>query len=472
MVPRKFRPQKSKINHQKQLILLLLYSFCFLCRSYADEVLEKEVDDLEVNIDLEQDAKVEMAMEVPEVESLEVEPEVAEVPEPEVESETKTEPESEPETEPEAPRPKWNKHQNYNFEELEALYDHENGLTSNPPGLVNAYAWELLLSGNNKKQNAAYKMFKYLANDYGLPSAQHALAFMYMNGIGLVDVSDLVDSEGNEKKVEQPSKISQAQYLSKGITYQTFASLGNDELAQQTLAYQYLTGHGMKKDCEKALIYYEKSAKAIFDREKANVLYTLSNRHKDVLSKYQIQISEYEDPTVETNVEIDDASQALERISFQEMKAVNDPEELLQVGQYYLNGLFGITRNLVKAENAFSRIPKDNKAYAMAQAFLGKIYIDGGDGVEADYDRARHHLDIAVRAGVSGLASHFLKIPILKLSQQTLDLFFFHNTAPPSPKHTTAYSTSTAGASQKTLTKPELYSKNLPKPVGTMPLYT
>lgn len=321
------------------------------------------------------------------------EPETENAPEPLEVSET-LEASEQPVVQSETSEKVFNKNQKYTLAELKDMYNAD--LPSNPPAFLNTYAWELLLTGEPSYQHSAYNIFTYLAESYGLPSAQHGLAFMYMNGIGINSLEETASEDELEITDNQKAVLNQAQSLSKAIVYQTFASLGGDELAQQTLAYQHLTGHGMKKDCEKALIYYEKSAKSIYEREQAHILYTLSNRHQDVLSKYQIKISDYDDPSIETNAEIDEKAISAERLNFVEMRAIDNPEELVSIGQYYMNGISGVTRNLKKAEEYFLQIHKSHKSYAMAQAFLGKIYIDGGDGIEPDYKKAKEFLDQAL----------------------------------------------------------------------------
>ena len=366
----------------------MLLVFTFLLTSAQEEVEDPVVE--AVN-DVPDNAFPEK-IEEPHLEAVSENPPSVDAPEPVVGEINPTEPAPEQTNneETEQIKSKWVKNKDYTLEELNEMMD-PSSFAANPPGLLNDMAWKMLFTGKNSMMYKANYMFKYLAEEYGLPSAQHALAFMYMNGIGM---ADLKDRDQNPAIVED--KGNNNQHLSKAIVHQTFASLGSDELALQTLAYQHLTGHGMKKDCEKALVYYEKAAKMVHDREDQAVLFTLANRHQDVLSQYQIKVSDYDNPTIETAAEQDTIGIANQRLYFQEMRATNDPEELINIGQFHLNGLYGLPRNVKKAEATFLKISQSNKHWALAQAFLGKIYMDGGDGVKVDYELAKSYLEKAL----------------------------------------------------------------------------
>jgi len=239
-----------------------------------------------------------------------------------------------------------------------------NELNSNPPNLLLKLSWSLLFSGIQSNQEQAFKIFKHLADNYGMPSAQHALAFQYLNGIG-IDYS--VDGDKKSKNLNENDDTStinedsnienDKQNLSKSLVFQTFASLGGDERAKQSLAFQYLSGLGVKKDCEKALLYYEQVASEVIDREKGKGVTTLANRYNEAMAKYRVKIYEYEDPSIETTAEVDDDS-TVEKLmldmKFKSMHEANDMASNINFGQIYMNGLFGFKAGLTPLRYSYT----------------------------------------------------------------------------------------------------------------------
>ena len=131
-----------------------------------------------------------------------------------------------------------------NLENALSPEDNPSPETTNTPADRFLLAQELLFTGKHEMQTEAFKILTDLSTKHGLPNAQHALAFMLTNGIGA------------------------EQNIPKGLTFKTFAALGGDEGARLSLGFQYYTGSGVSKDCEKALVYYEQVAQEVIERYK------------------------------------------------------------------------------------------------------------------------------------------------------------------------------------------------------------
>ena len=70
------------------------------------------------------------------------------------------------------------------------------------------------------------------------------------------------------------------------------------------------------------------------------------------------------------------------------------------IGQYYMNGMFGLTRDFKKAIQSFEKVRQANgKEHPLALAYLGKIYLEGGDGVEKNFVKAFDYLNRAINMG-------------------------------------------------------------------------
>ena len=192
--------------------------------------------------------------------------------------------------------------------------------------------------------------------------------------------------------------LATTQSIPEALVYQTFASLGDSNFAKQALAFQHLAGLGVKKDCEKALVYYQKVAQQVIEDYQSLGITTVANRYNSDITKNIVKLYEWTDPSVKTEADSSAEEEALEWMEFREMKAIQNPEQLVTIGQIYLNGVSGVPKNLKKAEQAFLQATNSVMKYqrALALACLAKIYLEGGDGVEKDFSLAVKYVEQAV----------------------------------------------------------------------------
>lgn len=77
---------------------------------------------------------------------------------------------------------------------------------------------------------------------------------------------------------------------------------------------------------------------------------------------------------------------------------MNDPIAFLNMGGYYVNGLFGLPQNMAKALELWHRAGELGNSQAYNN--IGTIY-DTGDGVEVDEKKSKHYYELAAMGGSS-----------------------------------------------------------------------
>jgi len=127
-----------------------------------------------------------------------------------------------------------------------------------------------LFSGYPEKSLPIYTT---LATDLGFPEAQNRMSFHMLNGLAT------------------------QQSIPDALVYQTFASLGNSNFAKQALAFQHLAGLGVKKDCEKSLVYYQKVAQQVIEDYQSLGITTVANRYNSDITKNIVKLYEWTDPS-------------------------------------------------------------------------------------------------------------------------------------------------------------------------------
>ena len=161
--------------------------------------------------------------------------------------------------------------------------------------------------------------------------------------------------------------LATTQSIPEALVYQTFASLGDSNFAKQALAFQHLAGLGVKKDCEKALVYYQKVAQQVIEDYQSLGITTVANRYNSDITKNIVKLYEWTDPSVKTEADSSAEEEALEWMEFREMKAIQNPEQLVTiVHQEKLSG-----KKIVMTNGCFDILHAGHVSYLQKARALG-----------------------------------------------------------------------------------------------------
>jgi SEL1 protein len=103
----------------------------------------------------------------------------------------------------------------------------------------------------------SFEYFKVLADFHGNATARSLVGFFYATGLGGAVKQDLAKVNVHLAVIYETTYT-----FIKSLLYHSFASLSEEPLSQLTLGYRYLSGIGTPKNCNRAIYYYEKVAKA------------------------------------------------------------------------------------------------------------------------------------------------------------------------------------------------------------------
>ena len=236
-----------------------------------------------------------------------------------------------------------------------------------------------LFDGGNTYRNLtkSYELYKYAANTYGSSHSQHILSFLYSIGLG----------------VNKNIPLS--------ITFDYFASIGDDSNAHMTLGYRHLYGYGVPKSCDTSAAYYTKAAQAVLELIDNDPTLTIEklrlskeknrkkskDRETDVVNYYNLA-AELGDVEAQVTLGqlnfygahgLDQNIQAAEQF-FRKAAAQGNTESMAKLGQMYLNGI-GVEQNNQTALEWYKKAAAQGDSNA--QNGLGVIYLNG-HGITAD----------------------------------------------------------------------------------------
>ncbi|CAB3397934.1 unnamed protein product [Caenorhabditis bovis] len=175
----------------------------------------------------------------------------------------------------------------------------------------------------------------------------------------------------------------------KAIVYYMFSALGGNPLAQMAMGFRYHSGVGVPQSCESALSYYQKVAKFVAD----NVRLTTSQAIQ------RVRLTDENDPTITVQPGTTPLDNNL--LEYYRMLAdKGDVSSQLGLGQIYLNGGRGVEQNFELAHNYFDAAAKSGNMDAHAQ--LGKMYLEGTPSTPKDGEIAFGYL---LKAADRGSAS-------------------------------------------------------------------
>lgn len=248
---------------------------------------------------------------------------------------------------------------------------------------------------------AAFDYYRRLADKHGNSSALYMVGLMYSTGIG--------------NAVERDQ--------ARALLYYTFAALHGHTRAEMTVAARHHAGIGTPRSCDQALQYYKRVAdKAIAWLRSGppggmgwvQQPYRIADEFGGVYGEGASAISSgihapRAQPHSDAYASIDDIIEYLDL-----MAQKGDFKAALNVGRIYYEGQRTLERDMHMARKYFYMVvskywkkdgnivdnpkPSLDKTAANAAGFLGRIYLRG-DGVEQNFDRAKHWLDRGISHG-------------------------------------------------------------------------
>ncbi|KAI9358927.1 hypothetical protein DFJ73DRAFT_905064 [Zopfochytrium polystomum] len=278
----------------------------------------------------------------------------------------------------------------------------------------NSDAWMLLGEmhlmkrlGHPRNVNLAFEFFSALAHGKGNATAQRMVGLMYATGIGV-----------------------QRDYV-KALLYMSFAAMGHDTIAQQTLGYWHYQGIATTKSCDSAVWYYKQVADKAIDRFKSGPPGGLTLPR----AKSRLSDSDGAKPASQGAV----AQQNIREI-FEVQADEGEPVVQLYLGNVYYSGTEHTPRDFNKAFRYYMQAAKAYtgtrpqgdvppqvkervRCAGSAAGMLGKMYWRG-EGVKQDNDTARkwfergeeldnpaslHQLGLMYLEGVAGLEKDVTK---------------------------------------------------------------
>ncbi|KAJ3280414.1 ERAD-associated protein [Borealophlyctis nickersoniae] len=265
-----------------------------------------------------------------------------------------------------------------------------------------------------RNASTAFKHYVALAHDLGNAVGQRMVGLMYATGLGV------------------PRNYPRA------LTYMSFATVGKDTVAEQTLGYWHLMGIGTPKNCEDAAWYYERVDEKAIDFYKAGPPGGLP------VPQGKVRLPEEEggvfghgasgagDPTIRTGGSQAGALTAEDIFQFYKLQADGgDAVAQLVVGQLYYQGTNAIKQDFQRALQMFlaaaKQYPPETEAQgvdaaeekkiasaaAQAAGFLGQMYWRGEAIAKPDERTAKYWFEVGARrdnaASMNGLGMMHLR---------------------------------------------------------------
>ncbi|KAJ3196223.1 ERAD-associated protein [Irineochytrium annulatum] len=238
--------------------------------------------------------------------------------------------------------------------------------------------------GVKRNVTAAFSYYHTLARKHGNATAQRMVGLMYATGVGV------------------------HRDYSRALLFMSFAALGRDDIAEQTLGYWNLAGVGVAKSCEDAAFYYKQVADKVID------LYKQGPPGGLTMPAIKARLAEehgglYGHGASGAGMPHSNHHSALSAQAVREIYELQADEgsqsHQLQVGLHYYQGSQHTPQNFKKAHDYFYKAAKaygdlnkqwntkdeskNAKAYsAIASGYIGMMYWRG-EGVEQDNTTAR-----------------------------------------------------------------------------------
>ncbi|CAN8101631.1 unnamed protein product [Discula destructiva] len=263
---------------------------------------------------------------------------------------------------------------------------------------------QLNFYGNYSHPRDFAKAFDYyhrLATLDGNSSAMYMVGLMYSTGVG--------------------NAVQQDQ--ARALLYYTFAASTGHTRAEMTLGARHFTGVGTPKSCETACKYYKRVADKVMEwyrsgppggmswtREQYHIPDEVGGIYGEGASASSAGMhAMHYNPNSDQHAAIEDIIEYLDLMSKK-----GDFKSSFNLGHIYYNGQRGQERNLGQAFKYFRMVAKKywvngnrvdenhkpglDKTAAKAAGFLGRMYMRG-EGVQQDFERAKHWFDRGVSRG-------------------------------------------------------------------------
>ncbi|XP_078735159.1 LOW QUALITY PROTEIN: protein sel-1 homolog 1-like [Lampetra fluviatilis] len=262
-------------------------------------------------------------------------------------------------------------------------------------------------TGGKSRKREGYKLLEHAAELGSMRAAERVAMAALLGEYARQDVSTALASlqtlaQGGSPRAQTALGFMYATGINvnssqaKALVYYTFGALGGNLMAHMILGYRYWAGVGVAQSCESALTHYRTVANQVAS--------DISLTGGSVVQRIRL-LDEAESPGSSSAMLDDDLIQY-----YQFLAEKGDVQAQVGLGQLHLQGGRGVEQNFQKAFDYFRQAAGSGNGNALA--FLGKMHSEGSDVVPQNNETAFQYFkkaaDMGNPVGQSGLGMAYL----------------------------------------------------------------